>query len=49
MLLPKNEHPQFYASLPLILLALNALPPVMLDAQIDDAALTYSLRLHNIE
>jgi len=49
ILLSKSEHPQFYASLPLILLALNALPPVALDAQIDDAALQYSLRLYNSE
>lgn len=49
LLLPKSEHPQFYASLPLFLLGLNALPPVALDAQIDDAALGYSLRLYNNE
>ncbi len=49
ILLPKSEHPQFYASLPLILLALSALPPVTLDAQIDNTALKYSLRLHNSE
>ena len=49
ILLPKSEHPQFYASLPLFLLGLNALPPVALDAQIDDAALRYSLRLYNNE
>lgn len=45
LLLPKSQHPQLYASLPLILLALNALPPVMLDAQLDGESLMYSLRL----
>ncbi|GAK54577.1 hypothetical protein U14_05864 [Candidatus Moduliflexus flocculans] len=49
ILLPKSEHPQFYASLPLILMTLSALPPVALDAQINDATLRYSLRLYNNE
>ena len=49
LLLPKSKYPQFYASLPVILLTLNALPPVALDAQIDATALSYSLRLYNSE
>ncbi len=47
ILMPKKKHPQFYASLPLALLAFNALPPIMLDAQVNDATLTYSLRLRH--
>ncbi len=45
ILMPKKKHPQFYASLPLALFAFNALPPIILDAQVNDATLTYSLCL----